>query len=306
MFRPLWGGTADTAGTPAFARSGRGSRAGPRRLGRRLRRKRPPPTRTRPEAPTRSRSSRRDFPTDQQLGQTSLLRIGVRNTGKKTIPALTVTISIAGKEGETSSLPFGIRDPQPELAQPDRPVWVLAEGCRRPRGPRTPRRVGQPGAARPRARRPSTSARSKPGREVEGDLEAERGQGRQLHPPLRGRRRPQRQRQGGDDRRPASPAAPSPSKITDTAAEHRSRPTAAKSSKSARAEAGQQVAFSGMRRRAACRHRRPRARPRRALLVRGVGRVDRAPSTGQAGAAAQRGRGGRAEADRRASTARST
>jgi hypothetical protein len=67
------------------------------------------------------------FPTDQHLGQTSLLRIGVRNTGEKTVPAVAITVSIAGKEGETSSLPFGIHDPQPELAQPDRPVWVLAE-----------------------------------------------------------------------------------------------------------------------------------------------------------------------------------
>lgn len=67
------------------------------------------------------------FPTEQRLGQTSLLRLGVRNTGKKTLPALIVTVSIAGKEGQTSSLPFGIRDPQPGLAQPDRPVWVLAQ-----------------------------------------------------------------------------------------------------------------------------------------------------------------------------------
>jgi hypothetical protein len=67
------------------------------------------------------------FPTEQHLGQTSLLRLGVRNTGKKALPALTVTVSIAGKEGQTSSLPFGIRDPQPGLAQPDRPVWVLAQ-----------------------------------------------------------------------------------------------------------------------------------------------------------------------------------
>lgn len=69
-----------------------------------------------------------EFPTSQGLGQTSLLRIGVRNTGKKTVPALTITASIDGKAGEDSSLPFGIRDPQPGLAQPDRPVWVLAAG----------------------------------------------------------------------------------------------------------------------------------------------------------------------------------
>jgi hypothetical protein len=66
------------------------------------------------------------FPTEQHLGQTYLLDLGVRNTGDKTIPALTVNVAIKGKEGEGSTLPFGIRDPQPELAQPDRPVWVLA------------------------------------------------------------------------------------------------------------------------------------------------------------------------------------
>jgi hypothetical protein len=67
------------------------------------------------------------FPTAQSLAQTSLLRIGVRNTGRKTVPALVVTASIAGKEGQTSSLPFGIHDPQPGLSQPDRPVWALAQ-----------------------------------------------------------------------------------------------------------------------------------------------------------------------------------
>ena len=68
-----------------------------------------------------------NFPTKQHLGQTYLLDLGVRNSGDKTIPALTVNVSIKGKQGEGSTLPFGIRDPQPELAQPDRPVWVLAE-----------------------------------------------------------------------------------------------------------------------------------------------------------------------------------
>lgn len=68
-----------------------------------------------------------DFPARQRLGETSLLTIGVRNVGDEEIPALSVNISIAGEEGQSSSLPFGIRDPQPELAQPDRPVWVLAE-----------------------------------------------------------------------------------------------------------------------------------------------------------------------------------
>jgi hypothetical protein len=67
------------------------------------------------------------FPTEQKVGSTSLMTLGIRNTGRKTIPALTVNVSIAGKQGETSTLPFAIHDPQPDLAQPDRPVWVLAE-----------------------------------------------------------------------------------------------------------------------------------------------------------------------------------
>jgi hypothetical protein len=68
------------------------------------------------------------FPAKQRLGQTSLMKVGVRNTGDKTLPALTITVSIAGRAGRTSSLPFGYRDPSPGLAQPDRPVWVLASG----------------------------------------------------------------------------------------------------------------------------------------------------------------------------------
>lgn len=67
------------------------------------------------------------FPTQQHLGQTSLMQLGVRNTGKVALPALTVTVTIAGKAGVDSSLPFGVHDSQAGLAGPDRPVWVLAE-----------------------------------------------------------------------------------------------------------------------------------------------------------------------------------
>ncbi|HEX6688679.1 MAG TPA: hypothetical protein VF085_08450 [Solirubrobacterales bacterium] len=67
-----------------------------------------------------------EFPTEQRLGETTLLRLGVRNTGRKALPALTVTISVGGKEGRASALPFGYRDPSPGLAQPDRPIWALA------------------------------------------------------------------------------------------------------------------------------------------------------------------------------------
>jgi len=84
-----------------------------------------------------------EFPAKQRLGETTLLRLGVRNTGRKALPALTVTISVGGEEGANSSLPFGYRSPEPGLAQPDRPVWVLsarypkANGSSEPAGAET-------------------------------------------------------------------------------------------------------------------------------------------------------------------------
>jgi hypothetical protein len=67
------------------------------------------------------------FPTKQRLGQTALLRLGIRNTGQRALPGLSVTFTIAGKLGTESALPFAIHDPQENLAQSERPVWVLAE-----------------------------------------------------------------------------------------------------------------------------------------------------------------------------------
>ncbi len=67
------------------------------------------------------------FPDKQRLGQTSLMQLGVKNSGRKTLPGLAVTVTIAGKAGANSSLPFGVHDPQAGLSLPDRPVWVLAE-----------------------------------------------------------------------------------------------------------------------------------------------------------------------------------
>jgi hypothetical protein len=78
------------------------------------------------------------FPTAQKLGQTTLLKLAIRNTSKRTVPALTVSFTIAGKAGVNSSLPFGVRDPQPALAQPERPVWVLAQSYPRLHGSSKP------------------------------------------------------------------------------------------------------------------------------------------------------------------------
>lgn len=69
-----------------------------------------------------------EFPSRQRLGETSLLRLGMRNTGDKTLPSLTVSITGGDKQSRKSSLPFGYRDPAPGIAQPDRPIWALAQG----------------------------------------------------------------------------------------------------------------------------------------------------------------------------------
>lgn len=66
------------------------------------------------------------FPGKQFVGQTSLMRIDVENTGKHTVPSLTVTVNIEGKEGEGAQIPFAVRDSQAGLANSARPVWVLA------------------------------------------------------------------------------------------------------------------------------------------------------------------------------------
>jgi hypothetical protein len=102
-----------------------------------------------------------EFPTEQRLGETVLLRLGVRNTGDKAVPALTMTISVGGREGRTSSLPFTIHDPQPGLAQPDRPVWVLSATYPRLTG------SSEPGGAQSANQKTFNFGRLKPGATVE-------------------------------------------------------------------------------------------------------------------------------------------
>jgi hypothetical protein len=61
------------------------------------------------------------FPSRQRLAQTQYLRLGVKNTGQNIIQHLAITIST----DKNAIRPFSIRDPQPNLAAPDRPVWIL-------------------------------------------------------------------------------------------------------------------------------------------------------------------------------------
>ena len=101
------------------------------------------------------------FPGHQVVGQTSLMKIDVRNSGKKTIPALTLTVNIEGKEGEEARIPFAVHDPQVGLANGDRPVWVLSATY--------PRLVGSsaPGGAETSAPKTYSFGEVAPGKSVE-------------------------------------------------------------------------------------------------------------------------------------------
>jgi hypothetical protein len=63
------------------------------------------------------------FPTNQRLADTSDLRVAIENIGEEQIPDLAVTIYTGD---EKAGGPFDIRSDQPGLADPNRPVWILA------------------------------------------------------------------------------------------------------------------------------------------------------------------------------------
>jgi hypothetical protein len=61
------------------------------------------------------------FPLSQRLAETTDLKLGIENTGDETIPNLAVTIFT--DDGAVGS--FSIREDNPALANPNRPVWIL-------------------------------------------------------------------------------------------------------------------------------------------------------------------------------------
>jgi len=84
-----------------------------------------------------------DFPDRQKVAETYDLELTVENTGDKTIPGLTTSISLPGLG---STLAFAYRDKQEGLANAQRPVWVLEEGY--PKLADTPGRGGTGNANR--------------------------------------------------------------------------------------------------------------------------------------------------------------
>jgi hypothetical protein len=63
------------------------------------------------------------FPSHQQLATSNMLRIEVRNDGKKTVPNVAVTIHTAGPNSQTPGFDYVLR--QAGLANPNRPIWIV-------------------------------------------------------------------------------------------------------------------------------------------------------------------------------------
>jgi hypothetical protein len=62
------------------------------------------------------------FPARQRLADTSDLILEVNNTGDETIPDLAITIYTGDTKADGS---FNVRSEQQDLADPNRPVWIL-------------------------------------------------------------------------------------------------------------------------------------------------------------------------------------
>ena len=82
--------------------------------------------------------TRAKFSKEQQLAETSYLELAVKNVGRETVPNLTVTIFTLGtnrsESARTKGIPtstgsgqgsFNVRLSEPNLANPNRPVWIL-------------------------------------------------------------------------------------------------------------------------------------------------------------------------------------
>ena len=101
-----------------------------------------------------------------------------------------MTVSVAGKQGADSSLPFGIRNPTPASPSPTVPVWVLAQTYPRLAG------SSEPGGATTSNRKTFDFGPLEPGKTTEAVWKLSAGRGRPLHPSLRRRCGAQRDGQG--------------------------------------------------------------------------------------------------------------
>lgn len=71
---------------------------------------------------------RATFPARQSIAARESLRITVRNAGRRTAPAVAVTVGTEAKQPGGAPTAFGQAVEDPRLADATRPVWILDEG----------------------------------------------------------------------------------------------------------------------------------------------------------------------------------
>jgi hypothetical protein len=75
-----------------------------------------------------------EFPNRQRLAETQDLELGIKNVGEEAIPNL--AINIYTDQGADGS--FSTRVEQTDVANPNRPVWILENGFPRVKGEKVP------------------------------------------------------------------------------------------------------------------------------------------------------------------------
>jgi hypothetical protein len=87
---------------------------------------------TEPSGNFQVRVAKAKFPSRQSVPETSNLQLAIKNVGHETIPDLAVTIYTTLAPAATSEPKangsFKVRLDQPNLANPNRPVWILEQG----------------------------------------------------------------------------------------------------------------------------------------------------------------------------------
>ena len=68
------------------------------------------------------------FPARQSVAQTSVMRLDVANTGDRVVPQLAVTVATDPGHAGAAPTAFGQASRQPDLADPNRPVWIVDRG----------------------------------------------------------------------------------------------------------------------------------------------------------------------------------
>jgi hypothetical protein len=72
--------------------------------------------------------TRAEFPAQQALAKRTSFVVEVRNADSKTVPNIAVTIKTDPPQQGEAPVAFGVREDNPDLADPTRPIWIVDSG----------------------------------------------------------------------------------------------------------------------------------------------------------------------------------